>query len=193
MIIFDSDDAGADHVISNMCQSADPRKYLDKLHIANPNFKATLFTIPDESTIEFLEWCKANGSWIEIAQHGFRHYSNYECEKMTYDEFDAWMTEQPRAEILNKYFSMGFKSPGWQTSVAVFEWLRDHDFWVADQHNNDDRRPKDLPVYIVGENSIHTHVWNCVGNGIEETFDDILERIKDETDFRFVSEVVNGN
>lgn len=88
MIIWDADDFGCDHVISNECQSHDCRDVLVKFKEANPAFKATLFAIPDEMTIELLEWSKKNSGWIELAQHGFAHSSNYECEKMTYEEFD---------------------------------------------------------------------------------------------------------
>ncbi len=193
MICFDSDDFGANHVISDMCQSHDCRDQLDKFHIANPNFKATLFAIPFEMTQELLDWCEANRSWVELAVHGWYHSSNYECEKMTYDEMDR-LNSMFEASNMHHYFVKGFKAPGWQISDACYEWLHDHGFWVADQEYNSDRRPKELPVYIIGENpeitSIHTHTWNCVGNGVYELEQQVLDQIKDETDFKFVSEVV---
>lgn len=100
------------------------------------------------------------------------------------------MTEESRAELLDIYFSMGFKAPGWQISDDIYRWLLDNGWWVADQSYNDERRPKDLPVYKIGENSMHHHTWNCVGNGVYEQFDYIMDRIKNETEFKFVSEVV---
>lgn len=187
MIVWDSDDFGASHVISDMCQSHDCRDQLDKFHIANPNFKATLFAIPGEMTPELINWCGANNSWVELAVHGFYHTSNYECEKMTYERFDELMKS---FQWLRSVFEPGFKAPGWQISDDIYRWLSDHGWWVADQTYNNDRRPKDLPVYIIGDNSYHTHTWNCVGNGVYELESDILERIKGETDFRFVSEMV---
>lgn len=195
MIVFDSDDFGANHVISDMCQSHDCRDVLDRLHIINPAFKATLFAIPGEMTWELIEWCAANSSWIELAYHGIFHSSNYECEKMKYEEFSKYMSIFDIA--YGTCFAGGFKAPGWQISDACFEWLYDHGWWVADQPYNNERRPKGLPVYIIGENpeitSIHTHTWNCVGNGVYELEPQLIEEIKDETEFRFVSEVVNGN
>lgn len=192
MICFDSDDFGANHVISDMCQSHDCRDVLDQLHIINPNFKATLFAIPGEMTQELLNWCDANRSWIELAFHGFYHSSNYECEKIGYEDFDDLMTDF--GEMIDTYFVHGFKAPGWQISDEAFEWLYDHDWWVADQAYNNYRRPKKLNAYIIGENpdvtSIHTHTWNCVGNGVYELYDQLVEQTKDETEFRFVSEVV---
>jgi len=185
MIVFDSDDMGANHVISDMCQSHDCRDALDKLHLINPAFKATLFAIPGEMTPELMDWCIHNNNWIELAVHGIYHYSNYECEKMSYDRFGGLM-----GSFISDYFVKGFKAPGWQISDDIYRWLLDHGWWVADQPYNDERRPKELPVYKVGDNSIHTHTWNCVGNGIYEMYDQIADRIKDETEFKFISEVV---
>ncbi len=190
MIVFDADDFGANHIISDMCQSHDCRDQLDKFHLANPNFKATLFAIPGEMTAELMEWCQVNNNWVELAFHGFYHTSNYECEQMSYEKFGKMM------HLFNSYvghFAKGFKAPGWQISDAAFEWLHDNGWWVADQAYNNDRRPKELPVYIVGDNSMHHHTWDCVGNGVYEQEEYILDRIKDETEFKFVSEVINGN
>lgn len=188
MIIWDADDFGANHVISDQCQSHDCRDQLDKFHIANPNFRTTLFAIPGEMTIELLNWCYTNNSWIQLAFHGFYHSSNYECEKMSYEDFDKQMTAFKM--LYGKYYVAGFKAPGWQISDDCYRWLKDHGWWVADQTYNNDRRPKELPVYIIGDNSQHFHTWDCVGNGVYELEEQILEQIKDETDFRFVSEMV---
>lgn len=195
MIVFDSDDFGCNHVLSDVCQSHDCRDQLDKLHYANPNFKATLFAIPAEMTYEMMEWCDLNRGWIELAVHGFYHRSNYECEKWTYEDMDKYM-----AKVENNVFVKGFKAPGWQISDDCFRWLADHGWWVADQHYNNGRRPFELSAYINKDgqfsttngaeiNGIHTHTWNCVGNGIYELYDSLVEKMKDETDFKFVSEV----
>lgn len=188
MIIWDADDFGANHVISDMCQAHDCRDQLDKFHIANPNFKATLFAIPGEMTPELLNWCEANSNWVELAVHSFYHTSNYECEKMTYEEFDEHM--ELFQDMIEDYFVKGFKAAGWQISDACYQWLLDNDWWVADQSYNNERRPKNLPVYIIGENSRHFHTWDCVGNGVYELEEQILGELEIETDFRFVSEVI---
>jgi hypothetical protein len=189
MIVFDSDDFGCNHEISDMCQSHDCRDILTALHKTNPAFKATLFAIPGEMTPELLEWSFTNRSWIELAYHGFFHTSNYECEKMSYEEFNQFMIYfvNRRSEV---YFVNGFKAPGWQVSDDIYGWLKDNGWWVADQFYNDARRPKDLQVYKLGDNSIHTHTWNCVGNGVYELFEELVEKIKNETEFKFVSEMV---
>lgn len=192
MICFDSDDFGCNHEISDMCQSHDCRDMLLKLKEVNPAFKATLFAIPGEMTPELLNWVGDNAEWVELAMHGFYHTSNYECEKMTYDEFDDYMKY---FEFIKHpdHFQFGFKAPGWQISDDIYRWLKDHNYWVADQAYNDGRRPE-MPVYVIDRNpdvkSIHTHTWNCVGNGIYELYDQLVEQIKDETEFKFVSEMV---
>jgi len=187
MMIFDSDDFGANHEISDMCQAHDCRDVLESLRAINYRFKCTLFAIPGEMTQELLNWCVTNNDWVELAVHGFYHSSNYECEKMTYVEFDNLINSLP---IITDFFSMGFKAPGWQISDDVLRWLDDHDWWVADQPYNDNRRPKSIPVYKVGEDSVHTHTWNCVGNGVYELYDELEAKVRAETDFKFVSEVV---
>jgi hypothetical protein len=191
MIVFDSDDMGANHVISDMCQSHDCRDMLMLFKDANPNFKATLFAIPGEMTVELGQWALENKDWIELAVHGFQHTSNYECADIKGEaEFFISMNHPVRKAIIDAYFVKGFKAPGWQIGNGCYQWLQENGYWVADQAYNDNRRPKDLPVYKVGDNSIHTHTWDCVGNGVYELKDQILERIKGETDFKFVSEVV---
>lgn len=204
MIVFDSDDFGANHVISGACQSHDCRDILDKLHYANNNFKATLFAIPAEMTQELLDWCEANNGWIELAVHGFTHRDNWECEKMTYEDMDANVATYQT--MLDKYFVKGFKAPGWQISQDVLEWLHDRGWWVADQSYNNDRRPTGLPAYVIDNvsegrvlhNGIpsevmvasHHHCWDCVGNGVYEQYDQIISEMSNETIFKFVSEVI---
>ena len=187
--VWDSDDMGCTHVISDMCQSRDCRGELLKLKEANSNFKITLFAIPGEMTPELLWWAAGNDDWVELAMHGFFHYSNYECEKMSFGDFEM-MFYQPSLSAMIKKFVKVFKAPGWQISDDIYRWLLENEWRVADQAYNDGRRPKELPVYKVGKNSVHTHTWSCMGNGIDETLPQLLEKVKQTNDFRFVSEVV---
>lgn len=203
-LVFDSDDFGANHVISEMTQSHDCRDALNTFKKENPKFKATLFTIPGEVTTEILGWAASNRDWIELAWHGFYHLSNYECEKLTYQEFARSMSGFEM--IFGDFFVKGFKAPGWQISDDIYTWLKDHDYWVSDQGYNDARRPKELAAYVnydgkfmafskddtkkpLEVESIHTHTWDCVGNGVYELGPSIIKQIKGK-DFKFVSEVV---
>lgn len=204
-MIFDFDDFGANHVISDACQSHDCRKQLDALHYANPNFKVTLFAIPAEMTMELLEWCQANNSWIELAYHGFYHSSNYECEKMTYDQFEELMHYAVTHRVA-RFFVKGFKAPGWQISEGIYKWLADNGWWVADQAYNNHRRPFDIPAYVNNNGNFsvmrggqtvyspveawHGHCWSTMGNGIQETYDQVETLVRNAKSFEFVSEVL---
>lgn len=201
-MIFEFDDMGANHIISDQTQSHDCRDMLDKLHYANPNFKVTLFTIPGELTKELADWCKANENWVQLALHGFFHRDNWECSKMTYEEFDNLVNEfQP---MIDTYFVKGFRAPGWQISDDVYRWLLDRGWWVADQSYNNMRRPKELKAYVNANGNFvawngdqdedvkgwHGHTWDCVGNGIYETYDNLEAKVKATEEFKFISEVL---
>lgn len=197
-MVFDWDDFGVNHVISDMCQSHDCRDKLDELHYLNPNFKATLFAIPAEITYELAEWCSANKGWIELAIHGFKHTSNYECVDWTKEE--CLKAIDDTEEMFPSLFVKGFKAPGWQISDACYEALLERGFWISDQGYNDHRRPLELKAYVnydgvfrAGEKTIpawHGHTWNCSGNGIEETIDKVKDLVKNAESFEFISEVV---
>lgn len=189
--VFDSDDFGCNHVISPITQSHDCRDILTSLHMANPNFKATLFTIPGEVTVEMLSWAAANRDWIELAWHGFYHRDNYECAEMSYEEFEAKMNGFQ--QLFGNFFVQGFKAPGWQIGDEVRRWLKDNGYWLADHVDNGQKRLEfPMKTYKVGENSVHTHTWDCVGNGVYELADSLLEQVKETKDWKFVSEVLDA-
>lgn len=205
-MLVDMDDFGCSHIISNETQSHDCRDALDKLHYANPAFKVTLFTIPGELTKELADWCKANENWVQLGLHGFYHRDNWECSKMSYEEFDNLVNDfQP---MIDTYFVKGFKAPGWQISDDIYKWLDDHGWWVADQSYNNMRRFKlapSLKTYVNnGGNFVawdgikdtdvpkawHGHTWDCVGNGIYETYDQLESKVKAASEFKFIGEVL---
>ena len=203
-MVWDADDLGANHIISDQCQSHDCRAKLDQFHYANPHFRATLFTIPAELTYELAEWCKANNSWIELAMHGIFHSSNYECADLTVEQFDHAI--KPFEDMIKTYFTKGFKAPGWQISDGVYDWLQQHGWWVADQSYNNNRRPVQLPAYVNDNGQFatyreglvtpvqgkHYHTWDCVGNGVYELSDQIISDLQGVDKFTFVSEALRG-
>lgn len=204
-MIFDADDFGVDFVISDMCQSHDCRDILKALHEINPKFKATLFAVPAEMTMELLVWCTANSDWIELGVHGFKHDSNYECEKWTYEQMGNAMSLVANLGA----FVKGFKAPGWQISDECLQWLSDKGWWVADKDYNNDRRPKNLKAYVNYNGNdmrvhhqdkvsdiipaTHHHVWNCMGNGVYEQFDYLKDLVSKQDDWKFVSEAIDEN
>lgn len=186
--VFDSDDFGCNHAISEMTQSHDCRDVLVELKAINPDFKATLFAIPGEMTAELSAWAQMNKDWIELAVHGFFHQSNYECSELIYEDMAFFMDEFK--DIL-KYFVKGFKAPGWQIGDDVRRWLKDNDYWLADHVDNGQKRLEfPMKTYVVGENSVHTHTWDCVGNGVYELREQLKEEVKNTKDWKFVSEVI---
>lgn len=202
-MVIEFDDFGCNHIISDQCQTHDCRDVLLELKKVNPKLKVTLFSVPGEMTAELTAWCQMT-DWVEIAVHGFFHKSNYECEKLSYDDFYFLMNQFK--EILDTCFVKGFRAPGWQISTEAMQWLADNDYWIADQGYNTDRRPENLKAYVNEDGNFrvwtpgngfgayipahHGHVWNCMGNGIYEQFDYLKDIIKKTQDFKFVSEVV---
>lgn len=186
MLVVDFDDFGIDSVISDQCRTRDCRKELYELKAVNPKFKVTLFTVPAYTTLEILKWAKDNRDWVQLGVHGWDHHDNWECEK-----WDALHTENTIMGLTNFGFKKLFKAPGWQIGDGVYEALNYGKWVVADQPYNDDRRPDGLKSFVIRDEStsIHGHTWNCCGNGIEETLEQLKERIKDETEFKFITEV----
>lgn len=201
-MIFEWDDFGCNHIISDQCQSHDCRDKLDELHTLNPNFKATLFAIPWEMTPELAKWCHQNKNWIQVAVHGFGHTSNYECEKMTYEEMDLGV------KLVYKMFPTTFvnvfRAPGWQISDDCLRWLKDHDWIIADQDYNDERRPKYMKAYVnyngqfkvhhkIGTTedveAYHGHTWDVGWNGIYEDFEKVKGLVIDTKEFKFITEL----
>lgn len=199
-MIFEWDDFGADHIISDQCQSHDCRDQLLRLKELNPAFKATLFAIPAEMTMELQQWCGQNSDWIELAVHGFLHSSNYECEKWEYDQMEAAMSIVRQMGCFNKIF----RAPGWQISDDCIKWLQEKGWILCDQGYNDDRRPAYMNAYVnydgqfkvlpkVGNSrdvdAYHGHTWNVGWNGIYEDYDKVSGLVKKAKEFKFVSEV----
>lgn len=198
-MVFEWDDFGANHIISDMCQSHDCRDQLLRLKEIRGDFKATLFAIPAEMTFELASWCHENNNWVELAWHGFGHTSNYECEKMSYEMFGWWVEEYKKnIPMIDLLFKNIFRAPGWQISTEAMQWLTDHDWILADQSYNDDRRPK-VNVWRNNNNvfdangeevpAYHGHTWNVGWNGIYEDFDKVDELVRQAVDFKFVSEL----
>lgn len=148
-----------------------------------PGYKITLFTVPGESTKEWLQdIAKIPG--IELALHG-QHHSHLECRD--------WSL-QKTMDILQHYEAWGcfqriFKAPYWEITENVYEGLRRCGWGVADHEKNRERKPKDLPAYFLDPAiSVHGHIGNVCENGIEEKFD-YYASLRGE--FHFVSEVID--
>lgn len=161
----------------------DAMPYMWRLKEINPDFKATLFSVPGLGSPGF--WL-SHPDWIEIAWHGWMHPDPYECSDWTYARMDDWFAEP----VIEHRTTDGWKSPGWQISDGTYRWLADHGWWVADQHLEDARRPPGLRTYFYEDGNWHGHVQNVCGNGLAETWERLAAVVADETCFAFASESV---
>jgi hypothetical protein len=195
-VIFDTDDLYEGH---------DRMDLLQQLRAANPLFKMTAFAVPALCSDEYIESLPA---WIEVVPHGWAHGGPgcpdaHECANWTYERMWELIEEingrsarwsngrviHDREGVTTQWRTSGFKAPGWQISDGCYQALADAHFWVADQHYNDHRRPAGLDVHCEGDGDhVHTHVQNVCGNGLEELFPTLLEKVRAATTFEFVSE-----
>lgn len=171
-------------------------EWLIRLHEIYPHMKATLFTIPDRCTREFLyHW--SSKDWVELAAHGWTHEPNTECESWTYNDAQRYLDRIEDSE----YFVRGFKAPGWRVNEDVVMALAERDFWWAAHYPDRPLIDKYKPRYYMAANnplSVHGHMQNIeqpnplLRNGVEQL---IYERglpWDKYTKFHFVSEVARA-
>ncbi len=172
-MVFDWDDYGI--------SDAQDKRFLQRLvtlRTIRHDFRCTLFAIP--SAVPVFE------KWIEFAVHGYRHPNPTECADWTYERAMQAIADKPAG------FVNGWKSPGWQISDGSYTALLEAGWWIADQPYNDDRRPPGLRTHLlnVGPDHWHGHVQNVCGNGLEETWDEVVALVKAAPSFEFMSEAV---
>jgi hypothetical protein len=160
---------------------------LGELKAANPAFRVTAFAVPAYCPPSFVS---SLPDWIELVPHGWFHGGPtcpdpYEAANWTYEEAIDVMLAMPDG------FVDGWKSPGWQISYGTYQALEELDWWIADQHANDDRRPPSLRVHCEGDGDhVHCHVQNVCGNGLQETWASVLPLVEAAESFELISEVV---
>ncbi len=180
-MIFDFDD---------LCEDEHRLDLLESLKRVNHKFKCTVFAIPGKGSEEF--W-RSLPKWIELAVHGWFHPSPHEAENWTYQQATFVF------DHCDELFTHGFKAPGWQISDATYQAALDRGWWVADHWENDSRRPEGLMTHVVtaeagfgtDPNHWHGHIPNVCGNGIEETYQVLAEKVLEAENFEFVSEAVS--
>jgi hypothetical protein len=167
----------------DLCENEHRLDLLHALKAANPDFRCTLFAIPGLGSTRFWD---SIPDWCELAVHGWMHPTPRECENWPYARMVQAILSKPAR------FARGFKAPGWQISDDCYDALMGAGWWVADHPENDERRPEGLRVHVLGEGDHwHGHIPNVCGNGIEETWDELLARVRDAESFELISEVVS--
>lgn len=166
------------------CPSNDAMPWMLELKRINPAFKATLFSIPALGGAEF--W-QGHPDWIEVVPHGWLHPTPYECLYWTREQMQHYVNDP----LVLSMGVKGYKAPGWQVNADIYDVLLENGWWVADQHLEDHRRPEGLPVYLYEDgDNWHGHVQNVVGNGLEETWDTVVDKVRRTTEFLFASEAL---
>ncbi len=160
---------------------------LTRLRALNPFFRMTAFAVPALCSAEFVA---SLPEWIELVPHGWDHGGPscpdaYEASQWSYEEAMDVLLAIP------EWFEQGWKSPGWQISEGTYQALDELCWWVADQHYNDERRPKTLRAHCLGDGDHqHHHVQNVCSNGLAESWKQILPVVGAAESFELVSEVV---
>lgn len=171
----------------DFCEDENRLDLLHELHDINRAFRCTLFAIPGRGSAEFWDGVP---DWCELAMHGWLHPHPREAKHWTYEQtLDVLQARPPR-------FVNGFKAPGWQVSDGTYQALMEQGWWIADHWENDGRRPAGMrshviqPSYRTNGDHWHGHIGNVCGNGIEETFDELADRVRESGSFQWMSEVI---
>lgn len=173
----------------DLCDTvADRSLYLlQQVKARHPNFKVTLFTIPDRTSPETVAKFKAH-DWIALAPHGWRH---------TRGECLAWAAYEAEAKLKaaqeKGIDAPAFRAPAWVISRPIYEVCRDLGITVCDHKDeylsipgtrvyryNDPahRRPKIRPI--------HGHLTQCrVDNFIGDMAGDGRLHFADKCEFLY--------
>jgi len=143
-----------------------------------PQLKVTLFTIPGQSSLEFCQKIVNDYDWIELALHGDIH-SYLEC---------IYWNRKKSIAYLEKYEKWGcfkkiFKAPYWKGSKGLYQVLKSNKYILAENKQVKDYKK----LYILNENSVHGHIQNVCGNGLQEKFN-YYKSLKNNN-FKFISEL----
>jgi hypothetical protein len=174
----------------DFCENDHRLSLLQTLRDVNPLFRCTLFAIPALGSAEF--W-NSVPDWCELAAHGHTHSDVYEAAEWTQQKALDFLLSVPDR------FVEGFKAPGWQISDGTYAALQELGWWVADHWENDARRPEGILAHVISPAAgagmdpehWHGHIGNVCGNGIQETFPELLRRVREATSFELVSESVS--
>lgn len=177
-VVFDVDD---------FCNSKNCLEELRTLKEHYPNFNCTLFTVPTKTTIELLKEAHELG-YVELCPHGFTHEPNEELKSISPERLGQVLKATD-----NKYYTKGFRPPGWFISVPHIQTLSELGYWVAIHERDIDKRPYCTNgYYVCGERLPywHGHTHNVCGNWIKQHLLELLIKWPKEQKFSYVSEAV---
>lgn len=180
-IIFDVDDFsntyGGDETLSDLFQ----------LRERYPNFKCTLFTIPNK-TNELLQRTALGYPWIELAVHGWDHHPTEELKKLSAGQLTAKIL---RVRSEGNPYAEGFRPPGWYIMKEHCEALSGLGMWIA-LHKRDIALARYCKsgYYICGDRFPywHGHTHDVCGNYLRTALPDLMKKWPRDQKFGFVSE-----
>lgn len=155
-----------------------------------PNFKVTLFAIPEKiaDSYGFFEEI-AKIDWIELGVHGMLHDPINECENWDDTTSEFVLSAMEQFDCFKKIF----KAPSWKYSQSLYNQLNLRD-WICADLESKDEHPQGLVVYPTTHPwCVHGHTWNLnnpdpkYNNGIRQ----IIERgvpWDKNTKFHFIKE-----
>ncbi len=182
-VVFDVDD---------LCDQYDCLPELDRLKEKYPDFKCTLFTIPDKTSKDLLKQCQQR-PWIELAWHGVKHEPNEELKSIDGPHLFRALHVYKSSEA-GSFYADGFRPPGWYIQPHHIEALNNLGMWVA-IHKRDEKRLGPLcrhGYYICNDdrNYWHGHSHSTCGNGIQDRLEELLKKWPVDQKFGFVSDAV---
>lgn len=150
---------------------------LGEIHDRLPDFKATLFTIPNRTSDKTIAKVKAEYPYLTLAPHGWEH---------TKGECLSWTLAEGRDKLEQSYDrgidSPVFRAPGWLIGGCCYQLASEFRWTIAahkDMHlpstrKTEDFEWKDVPQYIYnmqtgktkGYRAVHGHVTPVSGNHI---------------------------
>lgn len=179
--------------VDDFCDRWNCLPALDRLKEQYPNFRCTLFTIPNR-TSRALVMRAVERNWVEVACHGITHEPNEELKRL-----DPYQLRSALRQLGVNYVS-GFRPPGWYITAEHIKVLNELGMWVA-LHKRDERtlgKLCDHGYYVCGDRPYwHGHTsgegqraHSVCKNGIDECLPELLTKWPVNQQFSFVSESV---
>lgn len=150
-----------------------------------PNFKVNLFTIPNDCSIDFLNYVGMI-DWIQLCTHGYYHKND--------EEVSLRFLQNRSILHQTEHFAPVYRAPFWQLSNTMYERLKKLNYKIM-LHPDDLREGikynwniKDSPPpldILYGHGHIQDYPIGPNGNGIVQAFENIMKLPKD-TEFRFL-------
>ena len=177
----------------DLCDENDDLQTLKMLKARDPNFKVTLFAIPDRCSPELFARYDEESAWIQLGIHGWRH-SRHECLSWTWEE-----TVEKIGLAQKKYpnFAPVFKAPNWETCDEMYEGCRKVGIAVADHMRNIKIMPDGVSHYIYNVRlrndkyrRLHGHIQPYNNTGLKEAYQQ-WSSVPVGTEYLFITDVAS--